>query len=135
VLVADDNGVNRKVLQRLLGDHGALVDPAFDGEQAVAMAASGVYELVLMDVSMPRLNGYDATARIRAATLPSGFPAPWSRVPVLGVTAFAMQADLDRCIASGMNGYVRKPLERELLMAAIAAVLPQPVSEATAEGA
>jgi PAS domain S-box-containing protein len=130
VLVADDNLVNRKVLEHLLRSAGMQWAVAEDGEQAVAAAAAGDFDLVLMDVSMPKLNGYDATRAIRA--LPDVARA---RIPVIGVTALAMPGDAERCRAAGMDAYVAKPVDRAVLLAAIERVLEaQPALSAPTSG-
>jgi CheY-like chemotaxis protein len=113
VLVADDSPVNRKVLEHLLARAGLLIDQAFDGVQAVERASTVDYDLVLMDVSMPRMNGYDATRAIRALR------EARAHVPVIGVTALAMEGDRERCLAAGMNGYVAKPIQSDELFGAI----------------
>ena len=117
VLVADDSPVNRKVLERILVPAGVEVSSVVDGDQAVELARSEDFDVILMGVSMPRLNGYDATRAIRA------LDSPRARVPVIGVTAFAMEGDCERCLASGMNAYVSKPIHSDQLFQAIRQVL------------
>jgi PAS domain S-box-containing protein len=113
VLVADDSPVNRKVLEQVLGPAGLNVTCVVDGEQVVDRASSEHFDVILMDVSMPRLNGYDATRRIRS------LDSSHARIPIIGVTAFAMEGDRERCLASGMNAYVTKPIQRDELFQAI----------------
>lgn len=113
VLVADDSPVNRKVLEQVLGPAGLHVSTAVDGKQALDCASSEDFDLILMDVSMPRLNGYDATRAIRS------LESPRARVPVIGVTASAMEGDRERCLAAGMSGYVTKPIQSDELFQAI----------------
>jgi PAS domain S-box-containing protein len=117
VLVADDNPVNRKMLELLLASAGMRIDQAFDGVEAVDRASAEDYDLVLMDVSMPRMNGYDATRAIRALGDRHG------QVPVIGVTALAMEGDPERCLAAGMDAYVAKPIHKDKLFEAIGNVL------------
>jgi signal transduction histidine kinase/ActR/RegA family two-component response regulator len=113
VLVADDSPVNRKVLEQVLGPAGLRISSVIDGEQVVERASNDDFDIILMDVSMPRMNGYDATRAIRA------LDSPRARVPIVGVTAFAMEGDRERCLASGMNAYVIKPIQRNELFQAI----------------
>ena len=113
ILVADDNSVNRQVLYLLLAAEGAQIHLACDGEEAIAVAMSQQFDVVLMDISMPRLNGYDATRRIRAH----------AQVPIIGVTGHDSPCDRERCVAAGMNGSITKPVRRSHLLAAIAAAL------------
>ena len=123
VLVADDSPVNRKVLEQVLGPAGLRVSSVIDGEHAVELASSEDFDVILMDVSMPRLNGYDATRAIRS------LDSPRARVPIIGVTAFAMEGDRERCLASGMNAYVTKPIQSDELFHAIRQALQAPVRD------
>ena len=113
VLLAEDNAVNRLVAGRLLERLGCAVDIAHDGEEAVAAAARGGYDCVLMDVQMPRVDGLRATQRIRRLSGPRG------RVPVVGVTAGATDADRDACRVAGMDAYLSKPFRAEDLAAVL----------------
>ena len=119
VLLAEDNAVNQKVALRLLEKAGLHADLAADGVEAVeavgAAAAEGrPYDLVLMDVQMPRLDGLDATRRIRARVGPGGPPY------VVALTANAMEGDRERCLAAGMDDYLAKPIRFGDLSAALA---------------
>jgi CheY-like chemotaxis protein len=89
----------------------------------VELASSEDFDVILMDVSMPRLNGYDATRAIRS------MDSPRARVPIIGVTAFAMEGDRERCLASGMNAYVTKPIQSDELFQAIRQALHAPVRD------
>jgi CheY-like chemotaxis protein len=113
VLVAEDNPINQKVIARIAALAGSLVDIAENGEVAVERHQSSPYDLILMDCQMPVLDGYEATARIRA------LPGAASRVPIIGVTANAFAEDRDRCLRVGMDHYLAKPLSREALLAAM----------------
>ncbi len=110
LLLAEDNLVNQEVAVALLGSAGLSVDVAEDGVQAVAMAATGAYALVLMDVQMPQMDGLDATRAIRA----SGNP-----VPILAMTANAFDEERQRCLDAGMNDHVAKPVVAEQLFATL----------------
>jgi signal transduction histidine kinase/DNA-binding NarL/FixJ family response regulator len=116
VLVAEDNIVNQKVILMLLQKLGVCADLAGDGAQAVAAVMANQYDLVLMDVQMPDLDGLEATRQIR-----SGLPL--DRQPVIfGLTAHATTEYRDLCLGSGMNGYLTKPLEPAKLRDLVTAV-------------
>ena len=117
VLVAEDHPVNRKLMARFLAGLGcADVDLVEDGEEAVRAAAEARYDVVLMDIQMPGVDGVEATRRIRA------LPGPAGRVPVIAVTANAMEGDRERYLAAGMDDYLSKPLGREELARALGRV-------------
>jgi two-component system, sensor histidine kinase and response regulator len=120
VLVAEDNQVNRRVVTHLLERAGHLVVAAPDGRAALAALAQGRFDLCLMDVQMPEMDGLEATRTLRAHERARDLP----RLPVVALTAQAMTGDRERCLAAGMDGYVSKPVDREQLFAAIAAVAP-----------
>ncbi len=114
VLVAEDNVVNQKVVLMLLARLGVHADLAADGTQAIAAAVANRYDLILMDVQMPEVDGLDATREIRRRL-------PRERQPVIyGLTAHATTEYRDICLAAGMNGYLTKPLERDKLRDLIA---------------
>jgi signal transduction histidine kinase/ActR/RegA family two-component response regulator len=109
VLVAEDNKVNQRVVLKLLEKFGVAADLAADGSQAIAAAVERPYDLVLMDVQMPEVDGLAATREIRSRL-------PLDRQPVIfGLTAHATTEYRDLCLDSGMNGYLTKPLDREKL--------------------
>jgi CheY-like chemotaxis protein/HPt (histidine-containing phosphotransfer) domain-containing protein len=117
VLVAEDNRVNQIVIQRLLERLGHTVVLCADGRAAVAAVEAQRPDLVLMDVQMPEMDGFAATAAIRAreATHPGG-----RRLPIVALTAFAMTGDRERCLAAGMDDYLTKPIRRDQLVAILA---------------
>ena len=117
ILVAEDNIVNQKVLQGLLRPRGHRVDIAQNGREAVERVAEGEYDVVLMDMNMPEMDGIEAARRIRAMAGPRG------QVPIVAATAGAMTEEIERCLAAGMNDYVHKPIAPEKLAAALARVL------------
>jgi len=107
VLVVEDDHTNRTVLSLLLERMGIPHDFAENGREAVVMARSADYALILMDIRMPELDGYRATKAIRASASAS------KDVPIVAVTAQAMEGDLEKCIWAGMNDYLAKPYTRE----------------------
>ncbi|MBB4659985.1 PAS domain-containing hybrid sensor histidine kinase/response regulator [Parvularcula dongshanensis] len=110
LLVAEDNAVNQLVVKTMLTGSGYAVHFANNGEEAVALFAELSPEVVLMDVSMPIMDGFAATAAIRA----SG--SAGARVPIIGVTAHALADDRQKCLKAGMSDYLAKPIKRELLL-------------------
>ncbi len=113
VLVADDVAANRMVARAMLAAAGHRVDSASDGAEALAAVERESYDVVLMDVQMPVMDGLEATRRIRA------LPGARSRVPVLAVTASALPEQVAACHAAGMDGHLPKPIDRESLLSAI----------------
>jgi PAS domain S-box-containing protein len=111
VLVADDNAVNRLVIEGMLSARGVAVDGAANGREALDRIEAGAYAAVFMDCQMPEMDGYAATAAIRAreAADRSG------RLPVVAMTAHAMAGDRERCLAAGMDDYLAKPLRPDEL--------------------
>ena len=124
VLIIDDNRVNQMLLTRWLQREGMTVDCAQDGLSGSHAVTEQSFDIVLMDVSMPVMNGLDATRAIRALAVPH---VPGSerflRLPIIGVSAHAMQGDQENCLSSGMNDYVTKPIVRDLLLAKIASAI------------
>jgi len=117
VLVAEDNAVNQVVIRRLLEKRGHSVKIAHDGGQAVAAAETGAFDLILMDLEMPVMDGWEATAALRAReTLPGV-----SRLKIVALTAHAMKGQDERCRAAGMDHYLAKPID----VAALDAVLDE----------
>jgi len=106
ILLAEDNAINQKVAARLLEKYGFEVTAVPDGTAAVAAVAAGGYDVVLMDVQMPGMGGFEATRRIREMEQAAG-----RRIPIIALTAHAMKGDEQRCIDAGMDGYVTKPLD------------------------
>ncbi len=113
VLLAEDNAVNAKIAINLLRKLGCSVDLASNGAEAVRALEQQSYDLVFMDCMMPELDGYAATARIRALT------TPMKDVPIVALTANVMAGDRERCLTTGMNDYLSKPIQRAELKRAL----------------
>jgi CheY-like chemotaxis protein len=106
VLLAEDNEVNRMLAAKLLTKRGHTFVAVGDGREAVeALEAGGEFDVVLMDVQMPVMDGFEATAAIRAREAEHG-----GHLPIVALTAHAMKGDLERCLAAGMDAYVSKPI-------------------------
>jgi CheY-like chemotaxis protein len=118
VLLAEDNEVNREVALDLLHSVGLHVETARDGEEALAKASAQVFDLILMDVQMPRMDGLAATRAIRA--LPRA-----GALPILAMTANAYDDDRRACLAAGMDDFVAKPVDPNALYATLAKWLPK----------
>jgi len=116
ILLVEDNEMNRDMLSRRLTRRGYHVVIALDGESGLALAGSEAPDLILMDMSLPILDGWEAARRLKAA------PAT-QRIPVIALTAHAMSSDRDRAIAAGCDDYDTKPIELERLLAKIEALL------------
>ncbi len=111
ILVAEDNAVNRTVAQRMLEKFGHSVAIAENGAAAVAAAETQPFDLILMDIQMPEMDGMEATAAIRQRELATG-----CHIPIIAMTAHAMKGDEEKCLAGGMDGYLCKPIQRLRLL-------------------
>jgi len=121
VLLAEDNRTNRLVITKLLAGAVGRIDTAETGREAVAAWRRDRPDLILMDLSMPEMDGLDATRAIRAAEAEEGRP----RVPIIALTANAMQGDRETCLETGMDDHVPKPVRKETLLQALAAHAPE----------
>jgi signal transduction histidine kinase/CheY-like chemotaxis protein/HPt (histidine-containing phosphotransfer) domain-containing protein len=121
VLVAEDNAVNRTVCVRFLERKGHLVATAGDGAETLAVLQKRSFDVVLMDVQMPVMDGFEATAAIRAREAGTG-----RHQPIVALTAHAMKRDEERCLEAGMDAYLSKPLDLEKLAAVIERLVPAP---------
>jgi two-component system, sensor histidine kinase and response regulator len=125
VLVVEDNRTNQKVAQKMLEGLGYAADLQANGQLGVDAHAAAPYDLILMDCQMPVMDGYEAARAIRAL-------GPGARdVPIIALTANALEGDRERCLAAGMNDYLTKPLKRERLRTALDQWLPAGQREAT----
>jgi signal transduction histidine kinase/ActR/RegA family two-component response regulator/streptogramin lyase len=121
ILLAEDNVVNQMLASRVLEKHGHHVVTVENGRRALERLAIETFDLVLMDVQMPEIDGFEATAMIRKLEEGTG-----THLPVVAMTAHAMQGDKERCLAAGMDGYVSKPLNIKELLTVVQAVLVSP---------
>lgn len=124
VLVVEDTEINRRLVRVLMTKKGWVVDEAENGCLALAALAASSYDLVLMDCMMPVMNGYEAARETRTAELAAG----WDRIPIIGLTASAIEGDRERCLAAGMDDYLAKPFSAKALAAMVEHWAPQPVS-------
>jgi CheY-like chemotaxis protein len=118
ILLVEDSVFNQKVAVGLLQKHGHTVVVANHGREALARLDSADFDLILMDVEMPEMDGLEATAIIREQEKGTG-----SHVPIVAMTAHAMKGDRERCLAAGMDDYVSKPIRAQQLFDTLASVL------------
>jgi CheY-like chemotaxis protein len=109
ILVAEDNPVNQMLTRKLLERCGHEVVVVDDGRSAVTAAQAHRFDVILMDVQMPEMSGFEATRRIRAHEVDAG------RVPIIALTAHAMSGDRERCLEAGMDDYLTKPIDKARL--------------------
>lgn len=117
ILVVEDHEDNRQILRDLLASAGYTMLEAGDGEQGVAMAIAERPDLILMDIQLPRLDGYEATRRIK------GDPT-LQTIPIIVVTSYALSGDEDKARSAGCDDYIAKPYSPRQLLARIRAALP-----------
>jgi two-component system, sensor histidine kinase and response regulator len=121
VLLVEDVAVNQMLAMRILEKVGHSVAVANNGREGLARLAAGAFDVVLMDVQMPEMDGFEAARAIRTGERVSG-----SYVPIIAMTAYAMTGDQERCIAAGMDGYLSKPIRARELIAAVERTWPRP---------
>ena len=124
ILLAEDNPVNQVVAVRLLEKRGHRVTVAANGREAVAAVRREPFDLVLMDVQMPEMDGFEATAAIRQAEVSTG-----AHLPVFAMTAHTMKGDAERCLAAGMDGHLPKPVRPAELYAIVDGCSPAPAAK------
>ena len=123
----EDNALNQRVMALLLRRQGIEMTLAENGAEAVAAGRAERFDAVLMDCQMPVMDGFDATEAWRRHEREAGLP----RTPIIALTAGAFRTDRDRCLAAGMDDYLTKPIDAELLLQALArhvAAQPAPAS-------
>ena len=118
ILLAEDNMVNQTLAVRLLEKRGFAVTVANNGREAVAALEKSEFDVVLMDVQMPEMDGFSATAAIRGKELATG-----KHIPIIAMTAHALRGDEERCLAAGMDAYVSKPIRTHELFATVETML------------
>jgi CheY-like chemotaxis protein len=123
ILVAEDNAVNQALIVRLLQKRGYVVTVVPDGRAAIDALAAKPYDVVLMDVQMPVMDGFEATAAIREKEKGGD-----RRVPIIAMTAHSLKGDQERCLAAGMDGYVSKPIRTAELLTAIECLAGKTIS-------
>ena len=116
VLIAEDNPINQRLAAKLLEKQGHTVALAANGREAIDAWRAGRYDLILMDVQMPEVDGFAATRAIRECETGTG-----GRIPIIALTAHTLQGDRERCLEAGMDAYVTKPIRPEELAEAMAA--------------
>lgn len=118
VLVVEDNQLNQLLIERYLLNAGCFVEFAGDGLAAIQKIERSDFDIVLLDIQLPEMDGYETTTHIRTQ-----MPAPKSKVPIIAMTAHSMQGEEEKCLAIGMNGYISKPFKWEVLKKKIAHLL------------
>jgi two-component system sensor histidine kinase/response regulator len=130
ILLAEDNAVNQTLAVRMLEKRGCIVTVAGDGNAVLAALKNDSFDLILMDVQMPEMDGLEATETIRKREKTSG-----AHIPIVAMTAHAMKEDRDRCLAAGMDGYLTKPIRSQELLNTIENLLEKTKAAKTASGA
>ena len=120
LLLAEDNPVNRSMIQHMLEKRGHFVKGVEDGHDVLRALDADAFDLILMDVQMPSLDGFKTTAIIREREQGTG-----RHIPIVALTAHAMRGDRERCLAQGMDGYVTKPIQMGTLLAAVEELVPR----------
>ena len=116
ILYIEDNPENRLLMRRILMSEGYEMDEAFDGASGLEQAAANPPDLILMDINLPELDGYEVTARLKQLPNMAG-------VPVIAVTANVMKGDREKTLAAGCDGYIQKPIDIDLLPSQIESFL------------
>jgi CheY-like chemotaxis protein len=122
-LLAEDHEVNQRLARRILEKSGHEVATAVTGSEAIAAWRAGEYDVILMDVQMPEMDGFEATMQIRAEEQSGA-----EHVHIIAMTAHAMTGDRERCLAAGMDAYIAKPIRAADLLELIRAAMLKPVA-------
>jgi len=118
ILLVEDNEVNQRVAARMLEKEGYRVEVAANGKEALAKLSDRVPDLVLMDLQMPLMDGFEATAEIRRSETGG------EHLPIVALTANAMKGDREKCLDAGMDGYIAKPIDKRTLLDEIERLSP-----------
>ena len=122
ILIAEDNLINQKVIERMVQKLGYRADLVANGREALDAVTRAPYGLIFMDCQMPEMDGFEACREIRSRDLPT------SRIPIIAITANAMKGDRERCLAAGMDDYVSKPFKQDDLRSVIEKWIPAEVA-------
>lgn len=120
ILLVEDEPINQKVVQLMLDNLGCTYDSAFTGNSAVALAKTNLYDLILMDIQLPDINGIEATQQIRALSITT---------PIIATTAYSFDDELQNFIAAGMNDVLLKPFRQEQIAGLLHKWVKLPASE------
>jgi CheY-like chemotaxis protein len=118
--VVDDNAINRRVARSFLEHYRLSVEEARDGNEALAVLARSPFDIVLMDIQMPGLDGMEAFRKLRLSASPN------RQTPVIALTAESMQGDRERYLSQGFDDYISKPIDERTLMSALSRILGEP---------
>ena len=129
ILVVEDNVVNQRLALRLLEKQGHSVRLAANGKEALAALEQEKFDLVLMDVQMPEMGGFEATSHVRTREQATG-----EHIPIIALTAHAMTGDRERCLEAGMDGYVSKPIQEKDLLRVFEGIRLQPTTGVAPNG-
>jgi PAS domain S-box-containing protein len=121
ILLAEDNAINQRLAAKLLDNWGHRVTTAWHGKQVLALLENNTFDLILMDVQMPEMDGFEATTAIREKEKTTG-----EHIPIIAMTAHAMKGDRERCLEAGMDGYLSKPIQVEEFMNALEIIVVAP---------
>ena len=122
--MAEDNSVNQRLALELLGKWGCTAAAVLNGRQALDALEEEAFDVVLMDVQMPTMDGYEATRTLRRRELETG-----NHIPVIAMTAHALEKDRQLCLDAGVDGYVAKPISREALWGELERIMPSNSSD------
>ena len=129
ILVAEDNVVSQRLVTALLRERGHAVTLAGNGAEVIDLVEQRAFDLILMDIQMPEMDGLQATAEIRLREVRRG-----KHIPIVAMTAHAMAGDRERCLDAGMDGYIAKPIHPSELMALITGMSAQKTAVASVQG-